>query len=202
MVFSTATLLTTLLLFESELHDCEVFEGDCQVTQCFRCLEYGHIAKRCKNLTKCGFCANIGHLSQDCLKKEDRSSHHCALCRRRGANHTAWAKECPIRKEKTEEARKAYLLRPTRFQERTRTTTKTTTTQAQNQSQGESQPTPTTTQEPTTTLYHLEDENTDPTQEIGERDLPFTRSGSQRSLRPRRQKRRCTQSIAPSESTI
>src|SRR4030088_483491 len=56
-------LLEQGLLFKSELHDCEVFEGDCQVTQCFRCLEYGHIAKRCKNLTKCGFCANIGHLS-------------------------------------------------------------------------------------------------------------------------------------------
>ena len=112
-------LLSQGLLFESELHDCEVFEGECQVTQCFKCMEYGHIAKQCKNLIKCGFCAAIGHLSQDCLKKDDRNSHHCAVCKKPGARHTAWARECPIKKEMVEKARTAYLLRPAKFQERT-----------------------------------------------------------------------------------
>ena len=41
-------LLSQGLLFESELHDCEVFEGECQVTQCFKCIEYGHIANSAK----------------------------------------------------------------------------------------------------------------------------------------------------------
>src|SRR3981081_4050670 len=113
-------LLSQGLLFESELHDCEVFEGECQVTQCFKCMEYGHIAKQCKNLIKCGFCAAIGHLSQDCLKKNDRNSHHCAICKKPGARHTAWARECPTRKEMVEKARRAYLLRPAKFQERTK----------------------------------------------------------------------------------
>src|ERR1700716_4301102 len=112
-------LLNQGLLFESELHDCEVFEGECQVTQCFKCMEYGHIAKQCKNLIKCGFCAAIGHLSQDCLKKNDRNSHHYAICKKPGARHTAWARECPTRKEMVEKARRAYLLRPAKFQERT-----------------------------------------------------------------------------------
>src|ERR1700716_2241788 len=62
-------LLSQGLLFESELHNYEVFEGECQVTQYFKCIEYGHIAKQCKNFIKCGFCIAIGHLSQDCLKK-------------------------------------------------------------------------------------------------------------------------------------
>jgi hypothetical protein len=35
------------LLYNGELKDCELFHGDCNLTQCFRCQHYGHIAKQC-----------------------------------------------------------------------------------------------------------------------------------------------------------
>jgi hypothetical protein len=44
------------LLYGSELHDCEVYAGDCQVTQCFNCQTYGHTAKHCRETVRCGFC--------------------------------------------------------------------------------------------------------------------------------------------------
>lgn len=105
------------LLLGSELHNCELFSGDCQVTQCFNCHSYKHTAKHCPNLLKCGFCAAVGHKSNNCPYQEDRTKHRCASCK---GNHTAWARECSIRKIQAEAARQAYLSRPTRFQVRTK----------------------------------------------------------------------------------
>lgn len=105
------------LLYGSELHDCEVFYGDCQVTQCFQCQAYGHTAKHCRNVIRCGFCAAAGHKSGDCPKKDDSQAHRCAVCKGL-PKHTAWARECPIRKAKAAAARQAYLNRPSRFQVR------------------------------------------------------------------------------------
>ena len=106
------------LLFDSELHDWEVFWGDCQVVQCFHCQSYKHTAKHCRNTVRCGFCAAIGHASKDCANQGNPDMHRCAVCKG-GKKHTAWARECPVRKEHVAEAQKAYLTRPTRFQVRT-----------------------------------------------------------------------------------
>lgn len=119
------------ILYGSELHDCEVFYGDCQVTQCFQCQAYGHTAKHCRNTVRCGFCAAIGHKTGDCPKKEDSQAHRCAVCKGL-PKHTAWARECPERRTRVAAARRAYLNRPARFQVRTKTKLKapeTSTTQ-------------------------------------------------------------------------
>jgi hypothetical protein len=112
------TLIQQGFRLENRLHRCEPFFRDCQVNQCVRCHEYTHIAKHCPNRARCGFCASIGHKSQECMKKDKREAHQCALCKNPNANHTAWAKECPIRVQKQREARQAYSKRPRRFQEK------------------------------------------------------------------------------------
>ncbi len=106
------------LLFGSELHDCEVFSGDCKITQCFKCYSYGHIVKHCRSVVRCGFCAGPGHVSNDCPSKEDHEKHRCAVCKG-GPNHVAWARQCPVRQRQVAAARHAYLVRPTQFQVRT-----------------------------------------------------------------------------------
>jgi hypothetical protein len=106
------------LYFENGLHECEPFFRDCLVNQCVRCHEYTHIAKHCPNRARCGFCASIGHRSQECTKKDMKEAHQCALCKNPNANHSAWAKGCPIRVQKQKEARQAYSKRPRWFQER------------------------------------------------------------------------------------
>ena len=112
------TLIEQGLLFDSELHDCEVFWGDCQVVQCFNCQAYKHTAKHCQNTVRCGFCAALGHTSKDCANQGNPDMHRCAVCKG-GKRHTAWARECPVRKAHVAEAQRAYLTRPIRFQVRT-----------------------------------------------------------------------------------
>jgi len=109
-------LLDNGIVLGSEYHDCELFFGDCQVTQCFNCQAYGHTAKHCTNKVKCGFCATVGHKTAECSKKEDRTEHRCSLCK---GKHPSWSRDCRARKEQAEAARRAYLSRPTRFQVRT-----------------------------------------------------------------------------------
>lgn len=112
------TLIEQGLLLDSELHDCEVFWGDCQVIQCFHCQSYKHTAKHCRNTVRCGFCAAIGHASKECANQGNPDMYRCAVCKG-GKKHTAWARECPVRREQVAEAQKAYLTRPIRFQVRT-----------------------------------------------------------------------------------
>ena len=50
--------------------------------------------------------------------KDKREAYNCALCKSPEANHSAWARECPIKVQKQKEARQAYSKRPTYFQER------------------------------------------------------------------------------------
>ena len=95
------------------LHDCEPFDGNCVVTQCFKCYQYGHVARVCQNLPRCGCCAAPGHVANDCLGKEDNSKHRCVNCR---GKHQSWARECPERAKRTSAARQAYNERPIRFQ--------------------------------------------------------------------------------------
>jgi hypothetical protein len=35
-------LIDTGLFIDSELHDCELFDGSCYITQCFKCYQYSH----------------------------------------------------------------------------------------------------------------------------------------------------------------
>ena len=105
------------LLLDSELHDCELFDGSCYITQCFRYYQYNHTAKHCRSLARCGFCGAASHSSQDCSKKEDRATFYCIPCHKQ--DHVSWARECPVRKRQVEIAQQAYACRPSKFQVRT-----------------------------------------------------------------------------------
>ena len=105
-------LINEGLLFHSELKNCELFHGDCRVTQCFNCYEYGHIARVCRKGKKCGICASPGHDDQACRFRDVPTRHRCVNCSR---NHPAWASGCDRRKEHVEKARLAYASRPRRY---------------------------------------------------------------------------------------
>jgi hypothetical protein len=106
-------LIDAGLIWQYELHNCEPFEGDCIITQCFRCYQYKHVGHKCHNLQRCGFCAAPGHATNECLGKEDRTKHRCILCKE---NHPAWARECRERIKQAEVAKLAYNTRPVRYQ--------------------------------------------------------------------------------------
>jgi hypothetical protein len=106
------TLIDEGLLFHSELKECELYHGDCRITQCYNCQRYGHTARICRNQKKCGICAAPGHDDKACNFREDATRHRCVNC---SLNHPAWASSCAERGKQAAKARLAYATRPRRY---------------------------------------------------------------------------------------
>lgn len=69
------------------------------VTRCYKCQQYGHAAKFCKNTAPtCGHCGEEGHAIQDCTKKAETPK--CATCLRfkKPASHKTGDLDCPAKK--------------------------------------------------------------------------------------------------------
>lgn len=69
------------------------------VTRCFKCQQYGHAAKSCKQVEyTCGHCANMGHSIKECPKKEEPPK--CATCSlyKKPSNHRTGEVDCPAKK--------------------------------------------------------------------------------------------------------
>jgi hypothetical protein len=45
------------LIWQGEVFQCERYERQCRVKQCFKCQKYGHIGTQCAATTACGYCA-------------------------------------------------------------------------------------------------------------------------------------------------
>jgi hypothetical protein len=78
-------LIDTGLLINSELYDCELFDGSCYITQCFKCYQYNHTAKHCKSVARCGFCGTAGSTQpSSSIPSEDaaaaKATHIMATC--------------------------------------------------------------------------------------------------------------------------
>jgi len=106
-------LIDASLIWHHELHDCEPFNRNCVITQCFKCYQYRHVAHNCHNIQRYGVCAAPGDATNDCLGKEDRMKHRCVNCH---GKHQSWARECPERTKQAAAAKEAYNTRPVRFQ--------------------------------------------------------------------------------------
>ena len=71
---------------------CESYRTTPQVTQCYKCQGFNHIAKDCKNAQKCVRCAG-SHKSTECPdKNKDSLKLKCSNC---NGEHVASSKECP-----------------------------------------------------------------------------------------------------------
>lgn len=62
--------------------------------QCFRCLEYGHVARNCKNEVACGYCTKA-HDTRSCDGRD--SGPICKNCKssKRDCGHPAYSSQCP-----------------------------------------------------------------------------------------------------------
>lgn len=72
-------LITEGFLDEGECKERERFCHDCQLSQCYKCQQYGHIAARCNKAARCGHCAGW-HRTSECLVADQRQHHRCAGC--------------------------------------------------------------------------------------------------------------------------
>ncbi|XP_050551771.1 uncharacterized protein LOC126911026 [Spodoptera frugiperda] len=68
------------------------------VTRCYKCHQYGHAAKYCRETTHtCGHCGEQGHTLKECPKKVDEPK--CATCFhfKKPDNHNTGASDCPAK---------------------------------------------------------------------------------------------------------
>ncbi|XP_047041088.1 uncharacterized protein LOC124645330 [Helicoverpa zea] len=68
------------------------------VTRCYKCQQYGHAAKSCRETTYiCGHCGELGHSIKECTKKEEEPK--CATCLhfKKPSNHKTGAADCPAK---------------------------------------------------------------------------------------------------------
>jgi hypothetical protein len=90
---ANAALVAGCISFEDQIKNTIRYSRACKVLQCFKCYEYGHITRQCRNEEKCGHCAG-GHPTKDCL--DPTGNKTCALCK---GNHPGWAQSCEYRKK-------------------------------------------------------------------------------------------------------
>lgn len=96
------------LIWQGEVFQCERYDRQCRLKQCYKCQRYGHIGTQCKANTACGYCAEA-HDSKDCPTKVDKTvARKCATCK--GA-HEAWNNRCPVRKVELAKVKAAYDTR-------------------------------------------------------------------------------------------
>ena len=72
------------------LHHAIRYIPQVQITQCYRCHEYGHRSERCTKKQKCGKCSDEAHPTNECTESEMK----CPLCK---GQHPAWHHEGPNR---------------------------------------------------------------------------------------------------------
>ncbi len=80
--------------------------------QCFKCHQFGHMAKACRNNPFCHKCGGK-HQADRCKRVVERS--HCADCKKEG--HKPWVRECPGWRKEKARADEAYRTRPWRYPE-------------------------------------------------------------------------------------
>ena len=97
------------LLWDDELHNCELYSCKCKLKQCFNCQTYDHIESQCIASTRCEKCAQ-SHLTKNC---KFIMKLYC-LCR---IKHTAWSRNCFHRQVEKERVSKIMTERSRFFAE-------------------------------------------------------------------------------------
>jgi hypothetical protein len=96
------------LIWQGEVFQCERYDRQCRLRQCFRCHKYGHIGTQCKATTTCGYCAQE-HMTRECPSKNDSTMpRKCAACY---GDHEAWHSQCTTRKRELAKVKEAYKSR-------------------------------------------------------------------------------------------
>jgi hypothetical protein len=92
------------MVWEGQIHQCQLYDRACRVKQCFRCSHYEHIGAQCNASQTCGYCAEL-HEAKHCRQKGvEGFIPRCPVCK--GA-HTAWSNACPARKKELERVEQA-----------------------------------------------------------------------------------------------
>lgn len=66
---------------------------------CYKCMQFGHTRKHCKQNSVCSHCSQTGHEFRECPLKNNKQKACCINCfntKRTNTNHSATSQSCPI----------------------------------------------------------------------------------------------------------
>lgn len=96
------------MVWDGQIHQCQLYDRACRIKQCFRCYNYGHIGTQCNANQACGYCTER-HETKHCSQKgREGFSPQCTVCK---DTHTAWSNACPARKKEMERVEQAKRAR-------------------------------------------------------------------------------------------
>jgi hypothetical protein len=105
------------MVWDGQIHQCQLYDRACRIKQCFRCYKYGHIGTQCNETQTCGYCADQ-HETKHCNQKgREGFLPRCTVCK---DAHTAWSNACPARKkelarvDQAKQTRKIYWHIPSK----------------------------------------------------------------------------------------
>jgi hypothetical protein len=101
------------LVWEAQIFNCEPYSSDLRIRRCFRCHQFGHIGRFCKNKPRCGHCAGAAHPQGEADCPQAKGQKKCVNC---GGPHAAWDRQCPKALDAKEQAHVAYQHRPRQFE--------------------------------------------------------------------------------------
>ena len=90
---------------------CKLFEKNCCITQCYRCFDFDHIAKFCKNEECCFKCTDKHHIKK-CVVLMNR--RRCANC---NDSHELWRCSCLKWKLQIKQSEEIFWNRLIRYSE-------------------------------------------------------------------------------------
>ncbi len=107
----TNQLLDVDMLNSYQECSCKLFEKNCRITQCYRCFDFDHIARFCKNKECCFKCTDKHHI-EECAVSMNR--RRCANC---NDSHELWRCSCLKWKLQIKQSEEIFWNRSIRYLE-------------------------------------------------------------------------------------
>ena len=104
-------LLNVDMLNSYQECSCKLFEKNCRITQCYRCFDFNHMIRFCKNEERCFKCADKHHI-KECVVSMNR--RWCANC---NDSHELWRHSCLKWKLQIKQSEEIFWNRLIRYSE-------------------------------------------------------------------------------------
>ncbi len=104
-------LLNVNMLNSYQECSCKLFEKNCCITQCYRCFDFNHMIKFCKNEECCFKCADKHHIERCVVSMNKR---WCANC---NDSHEFWRRSCLKWKLQIKQSEEIFQNRSIRYSE-------------------------------------------------------------------------------------
>ena len=104
-------LLNVSMLNSYQECSCKLFEKNCHITQCYKCFDFDHVIKSCKNEERCFKCTDKHHIEKCVVSMNKR---RCVNC---NDSHELWRCLCLKWKLQIKQSEEVFQNRSIRYSE-------------------------------------------------------------------------------------